>query len=96
MEIRYWGYKILHGFFEGGKRSDLLQMANTSRLWGNSLKLKKERTRRDLSKFLFSQRVVSMYNSLSADVFTASTVRAFKHQLEAQLPRIIPRRSHDS
>ncbi len=42
-------------------------MADTSRLRGHSLKLKKERPRLDLRKFTFSQRVVNTWNDPSAD-----------------------------
>ncbi len=66
-------YKVLHGSLEGVQWRDFFQMADTSRLRGHSLKLKKERSRLDLRKFTFSQRAVNMWNDLPADIVTAPT-----------------------
>ncbi len=63
----------------------LFKVADTSRLWALSLKLKKEIVRFNLLKLTFSQRVVNMWNGLP----TASTMRAFKNQQEAHLTNII-------
>ncbi len=68
---------------EGIQWRDFFQMADTSRLRGHSLKLKKERPRLDLRKFTFSQRVVRMWNDLPADIVTAPTANTFKKLLEA-------------
>ncbi len=67
-------------------------MADTSRLRGHPLKLRKDRSRLDLRKFTFSQRVVNMWNDLPAEVVTASSVKMFKNKLEAHLKNL-PRRS---
>ncbi len=80
-------YTILHGSLEGVQWRDFFQMADTSRLRGHSLKLKKERLRLDLHKFTFSQRVVSMRNDLPAGIATAPTTEAFKKLLEAHFKR---------
>ncbi len=81
-------YKIHHGSLEGDQWRDFLQMADTSRLRGHSLKLKKERPRLDLRKFTFSQRVVNMWNDLPADTGTAPTAKVFKQLLEAHFKRL--------
>ncbi len=70
---------------------DFFQMADSSRLREHSLKLRKDRSRFDLRKFTFSQRVVNMWNDLPAEVVTASWVKAFKNKLEAHLKNL-PRR----
>ncbi len=67
-------------------------MADTSRLRGHSLKLRKDRSRLDLRKFTFSQRVVNMWNDLLEEVVTGSSVKIFKTKLEAHLKNL-PRRS---
>ncbi len=72
-------YKILHGFLEG------VQMADTSRMRGHSINLRKDRSRLDLRTFTFSQRVVNMWNDLPTDVVTVSLVKAFKNKLEDYL-----------
>ncbi len=64
-----------------------IKMADTSRLRGHSLKLKKERSRLDLRKFTLSQRVVNMWNDLPADIVIAPTVKVSKKLLEAHFKR---------
>ncbi len=81
-------YKILHLYLEGVQWRDFFQMADTSRLRGHSLKLKKKRSRLDLRKFTFSQRVMNMWNDLPANVVTAPTTKVFKKLLEAHLKRL--------
>ncbi len=76
-------YKILHGSLEGFQWLDFSQMADTSTPRGHSLKLKKERSRLDLRKLAFSQRVVNMWNDLLADIVTAPTGKVFDKLLEA-------------
>ncbi len=85
-------YKILHGFLEGVQWQDFFQMADTSRLRGHPLKMRKDQSRLDLRKNTFSQRVVNMWNDLPAEVVTASSVKMFKNKLEAHLKNL-PRRS---
>ncbi len=80
-------YKILHGSLEGIQWRDVFPMADTSKLRGHSLKLKKERPRLDLRKFTFSQRLVNMWNDLPADIVAAPTAKVFKKQLEAHFKR---------
>ncbi len=81
-------YNILHGFPEGVQWQDFFQMADTSRLRGHPLKLRKNRSRLDLRKFTFSQRVVNMWNDLPAEVVTASSVKMFKNKLEGHLKNL--------
>ncbi len=82
-------YKILNGSLEGVQWRDFFQMADSSRLRGHFLKLKKERSRLDLRKFTFSQRVVNMWNDLPAGIVTAPATKVFKRLLEAKSPYCI-------
>ncbi len=68
-------YKILHGFLEGVQWQNFFQMADTSRLWGHPLKLRKDRSRLELRKFTFRQRVVNVWNNLPADGFICEGVQ---------------------
>ncbi len=86
------GHIIFHGFLKGVQWQNFFQMADTSRLRGHPPKLRNDRSRLDLRKFIFSQRVVNMWNDLPTEVVTASSVKAFKNKLEAIL-KILPRRS---
>ncbi len=84
-------YNIRHGFLEGVEWRNFFQMADNSRMLGHPLKLRKDRSRLDLRKLTFSQRVVNMWNDLPAGVVTASSVKIFKNKLEAILCNL-PRR----
>ncbi len=85
-------YKILHGLQEGGRWRNSFQVADTSRLRGHPLKLRKDRPMLDLRKFTLNQRVVNMCNDLPADVAASSSAKAFKNKLQAHLKNL-PRRS---
>ncbi len=87
-------YKILHGFLEGVQWRNFFQMADTSRLGGHPLKLRRDRSRLDLRMFTFSQRVVKMWNDRPADVVTAQSAKAFQNKLEVHLKNL-PRRSQE-
>ncbi len=62
--------KSPHDLMEGVQWNDFFQVADTSRLRGHYLKLKK-RIGLDLCQFAFSQSVVIMWRSLSAELITA-------------------------
>ncbi len=62
--------KILIGFLEGVQWQDFFRMADTSRRRGHPLKLWKDRSKLDLRKYTFNQRVVNMWNDLPAEVVT--------------------------
>ncbi len=81
-------YKILHGFLHGVLWRKYFQMADTSKLRGYPLKLLKDRSRLDLRKFTFRQRVVNMCNDLPTDVVTATSVKTFKNNPDGHLKNI--------
>ncbi len=83
---------LVYTILEGVQRQNFFQMADISRLRGHPLKLRKDRSRLNLLKVTFSQRVVNMWNDLPADVVTASSKKAFKNKLQAHLKNL-PRRS---
>ncbi len=72
--------KILHGILGDVQWQNFFQVDGSSRLRGHTLKLRKVRSRLDLRKLTFSQRIVNMWNDLPADVVTASSVKAFKNK----------------
>ncbi len=85
-------YQILHAFLPGVQWWKFFQMADTSKLREHPLKLLKDRSRLDLRKITFRQRVVNMCNDLPTDVVTATSVKTFKNKLEVNLKNL-PRRS---
>jgi len=56
---------------------------NVHGLRGHSLKLSFNRSRLDLMKNFFSQRVISAWNSLPQYVVDATSVNSFKNRLDA-------------
>lgn len=75
-------YKLLTGR-EKIEKKQFFHLADSNyRLRGHSLKLRQERSRLDIRKYSFSQRVVKMWNSLPQNVVDAETVNGFKNALD--------------
>ena len=67
-------YKILTGKYDLVAAPNL-STANTTITRGNDLRLQKSRTRYDLRKFFFTNRVVNMWNSLPNNVVHAESTK---------------------
>jgi len=74
-------FKIYKGL-SGIKVESMFEPSTDSRKTGHSLKLKKHRSRLDLRKYFFSERVVNRWNELDADTVSATTVNMFKSRLQ--------------
>jgi len=74
-------YKLLnnHYYYETNK---LLTLHEDSHTRGNQLKLLKKRTRLDIRKHSFSNRVVNIWNSLPNSVISAKTINTFENRLD--------------
>jgi len=76
-------FKLLMGR-ENIDHTHLFQLDDTCyNTRGHKYKLKKNRSRLDIRKFLFSNRVVSQWNSLSSYIVEAESVLTFKKHLKA-------------
>ena len=53
-----------------------------SRTRGHLLKLKKHRSRLDLRKYFFSERVANRWNDLDEGTVSATTINMFKNRLQ--------------
>ena len=75
-------YKIMNGL-DKVDRQKLFPLANerSQQLRGNIHKIMKTRSRTELRRSVFSQRVVDSWNSLPDDVVTAPSLNAFKSRL---------------
>jgi len=74
-------YKILTGKYDMAAVPNL-SIATTVITRGNDLRLQKNRTRYDLRKFFFTNRVVDMWNSLPNSVVHAKSTDIFKKRLD--------------
>ncbi len=80
-----WTFRIIRGTGSSLRLEDFFQLANTTHLRGHPYKVTNERTRLDLRKFFFSQRVVRPWNSLPSETVSADTIRDFKRRLDSLL-----------
>ena len=74
-------FKIYRGR-SGIKIECMFELSTDSRTRDHSLKLKKHRSRLDLRKYFFSERVVNRWNELDEDTVSATTVNMFKNRLQ--------------
>ena len=74
-------FKILKGFSKVNY-NNWFKLATNSRTRGHCYKLIKSRSRLDIRKNFFSQRVVNAWNSLPSDVVQAESVNAFKNRYD--------------
>lgn len=74
-------FKILSGVYDMHVCPTLLRSENV-RTRGNCLKLQTNRTRYDIRKYSFSNRIVKIWNSLPDVVISADSVNCFKNKLD--------------
>jgi len=74
-------FKIYKGL-SGIKIESMFEPSTDSRTRGHSLKLMKHRSRLDLRKYFFSERVVNRWNELDEDTVSATSVNMFKSRLQ--------------
>jgi len=74
-------YKILTGKYDIETAPSLVGVCS-SVTRGHSLRLQKNRTKYDLCKFCFANRIVNIWNSLPSCVVSAETVNCFKTRLD--------------
>ena len=65
------------------KITDMFQLARDAPTRGHTLKLNKNRSRLDLCKYFFSERVVDHWNALDQGTVSSGTLNGFKKSLAA-------------
>ncbi len=75
-------FKILRGFSKVDYRH-FFQLVDNSKTRGNKYKLVKSRSRLDIRKHFFSQRVVNEWNKLPDSVIEAESVNSFKNKYDS-------------
>ena len=78
-----WVYRILNT--PAHPNNSLLELAPTTQLRGNGLKLSTHRSRLQCRQFSFSVRVISLWNALPEYVVLAHTLDCFKKNLDSWL-----------
>jgi ribonuclease P/MRP protein subunit RPP40 len=76
-------FKILKGIEDVKEERFFTREKGCTR--GHELKLFKPSCRLDCRKYVFSNRVINMWNNLPSDVIACSTVSSFKHKIDAFL-----------
>ena len=74
-------YKILHGMYDLNVFPALVRNMD-SRLRGNALKLAVHRSRIDIQKFYFCNRMVKCWNSLPDCITSCGSLNSFKVSLD--------------
>ena len=70
-----------------------LLFSNENRTRGYKYKLVKERSRLEIRKHFFSQRVISLWNGLPSHVVDADSVNAFKNRYDRHVADRASRRA---
>ena len=73
-------YKNLTNCYDQTVSLNLKRASSSTR--GHSMKLFQERSRLDIRKHSFRNRIVSVWNSLPEEVVTAPTLNSFKNRLD--------------
>ena len=74
-------FKLIRGFENLDYRT-FFNLNNSNRTRGHRYKLVKNRSRLDIRKYFFSQRIVDLWNKLPQGVVEATSVNQFKNKLD--------------
>ena len=75
-------FKYLNGQYNSAPILHLDSRTCGTTTRGHQLKLEKGRSRLDVRKHFFTQRVVNLWNALPVNLVSAPTVNAFKNRLD--------------
>ena len=74
-------YKILSGLYDFIASPKFL-LCDSSRTWGNQMKILNERAKFDIRKFSFTNRVTNIRNSLPNHIVLSESTNQFKNRLD--------------
>ena len=73
-------YKYVHGLYDCAR--PILTFSEVTRTRGHLLKLRTGISRLNVRKYFFSQRIVTLWNSLPEEVVTPPSINSFKARLD--------------
>ena len=80
-------FKYLNGHYNSAPILHLDTRTHGTTARGHQLKLEKGRSRLDVRKHFFTQRVVNLWNALPVNLVSAPTVNAYKNRLDKTMER---------
>ena len=80
-------FKMLKGISNVDYR-EFFRLVENRKTRGHMLKLEKVRSRTNLRKYSFSQRIVNTWNNLPESVVAAESVNSFKNRYDSYMSRI--------
>ena len=75
-------FKILTRLYDGRVTEGMFDISRSHITRGNALKLVKYRSRRDIRKYSFTNRIVDLWNSLPNHIVEAKTMFQFENRLD--------------
>jgi ribonuclease P/MRP protein subunit RPP40 len=81
-------FKLIRGF-DKVDYNRFFQLVQSTRTRGHRFKIVKQRSRLDVRKYFFSQRIVNVWNKLPEHVVEADSINSFKNRLDSVWSQVI-------
>ena len=75
-------FKIITGIYDKRVTKDIFHLSKSTITRGNTYRLEKHRSARDLRKYSFTNKVVYLWNSLPDTIVTFKTINKFENRLD--------------
>ena len=73
-------FKILKGIYDRKVTEDLFELNQESKSRGHTLKIRKQRSRLNVRKFFFTNRIVDIWNNLKEEIVSAKNLNTSKNK----------------
>ena len=75
-------FKILQNIYDKRVTGGMFELCENTITRGHSLKIVKQRCRRDIRKYFYTNRVIDVWNSLPEEIVRSKTVNSFKNRID--------------
>ena len=75
-------FKIITGIYDKRVTKDIFHLSKSTTTRGNTYRLEKHRSPRDLRKYSFTNKVVDLWNSLPDTIVISKTINQFENRLD--------------